>query len=190
MMRPATTNPLNRGCFTHQGTSDPRSPNSPISFRADKTETEGEREKRVKQTRRHQEHHINFQREPAVRYQCVRRCACTHANKEEEKHKKYRPLNRPNQSSLLLLLLLRRAGIVVLLEQGHTAPENAHEADLPSVLHSCNPPQPSLVRPSLRPLTTPRHATNNVGEALSFSSHQLSSPASGEAREGRGGRAG
>ena len=108
--------------------------------------------------------------------------------KGRRKTQKYRPLNRPNQSSLLLLL--RRSGIVVLLEQGHTAPENAHEADLPSVLHSCNPPQPSLVRPSLRLLTTPRQATNNVGEALSFSSHQLSSPAFGEAREGRGGRAG
>lgn len=33
MTRPATTSALKIGCFTHRGTSDPRSPRSPISFR-------------------------------------------------------------------------------------------------------------------------------------------------------------
>lgn len=47
MTSPATTSPLNRGCLTHQGTSEPRSPNSPISL-----SKEGEREGRTRENRR------------------------------------------------------------------------------------------------------------------------------------------
>lgn len=45
MTRPATTNPLNKGCFTHHGTSDPC---SPISFRG-KRERESETENKSNQ---------------------------------------------------------------------------------------------------------------------------------------------
>lgn len=44
--RPATTNPLKRGCLTHHGTSDPRSTKSPMSFEKGEVDNEMGRRRR------------------------------------------------------------------------------------------------------------------------------------------------